>query len=57
MSHSGVRKCLLCGSCWPAMVTLEAYHNYKRRAEKHPGMNCRDKDGSFGPPIPRMVIK
>jgi hypothetical protein len=43
------RKCEICGSCWPAMVTLEAFNNYRRMDEFHPESRCRDEDGEFGP--------
>ena len=36
------------------MVTLEAYHNYKRMVELHVGERCRDEQGEFGPPAPRV---
>lgn len=31
------------------MVTLEAYHNYKRIAQIHPTEFCHDDEGEFGP--------
>lgn len=54
-NRKSIRKCSKCGSCWPAMVTLEAVHNYQRQGRIHPGESCRDEDGKFGPEV-RMTI-
>jgi len=45
------RKCLVCGSRWPAMVTVEAYNNRRRMHRLHEGERCHDEHGEFGPPV------
>ena len=33
-------ECAACRSSWPAMTTIEAYHNYGRANIQHPGKRC-----------------
>lgn len=46
---SRTRKCQDCQSSWPALATVEAFRNYKRIEDTHPGRRCQDADGWFGP--------
>ena len=39
-------KCGQCGSVWPAATTIEAWSNYKRVNQNHPGIKCQKENKS-----------
>lgn len=53
----GSRKCEMCGSRWPALVTPEAFNNRQRMRDIHPGKRCKDQEGEFGPQVAELEIE